>query len=832
MPFHLLLVPSQTIIPLGVALAHLVLISFVIYRRRFKNFAFPWLFNIYLLLTALWNLILILVVSNQIPLKLPLLDWMGLGLYGLIGLGIFYGLFARSFLQLSWQSSAAWLFYLIGLGGLAVVISLNGGWLVAPAEALAWSDGWLHPANLSFVISVLCWDMLMILTFFSALLQLRQTQGLAHKNRIKYLLLATVVLVVGYGLYLTLLEPLWAVGLIIISSGNLLTGYIVTVENLMDLSTGARRVVRQMFVIGVTLFIYLTGIYLVQIFLGDFLASTFLAQFLDPILPVAAVTAILLTIVYPPITRASRTFIDRILFGHNYDFQSVIQDYTQSISNILYLDDLAVVSLKRIKETLGIAEGVLFLLEETSGEKYCFRTLPYAATRNNPANLGLNRNKPIYNRLVSDGRPLAQYTLDISPHFDDTPEEERQTLKKLKAEWYIPILKKQDLIGIFALGSKISGHPYNTDELRLLTTMADQTALALDNAHLVDRLQQNFNEITRMKNLMDNVFDSMDSGVITTDLRGKITLFNKAAESILGLPPADESIGRPYTEALPWLARTFFPNLVRNALERDDHYPNYDFIFDLPDRGRVDLMINLAPLKDVNDRTQGVTMVIDDRTETKRLQAVQAMFRRYVSPAVVDRLPADPSKLELGGHRQQVSVLFADIRGFTTFSEKLQPEKLVDILNEYLSMAAASILMYEGTLDKFMGDAVMGIFNAPLAQEDHTLRAVRAALAMQKAIADYHKNIGQERGLAFGVGIHVGEAVVGNVGMSDRMDYTAIGDTVNLAKRIQENTPGNKILISDDVYRIVNGTVKAKFFKEMQVKGRAQPVKTYELHIP
>jgi adenylate cyclase len=140
--------------------------------------------------------------------------------------------------------------------------------------------------------------------------------------------------------------------------------------------------------------------------------------------------------------------------------------------------------------------------------------------------------------------------------------------------------------------------------------------------------------------------------------------------------------------------------------------------------------------------------------------------------------------------------------------------------------------MYEGTLDKFMGDAVMGIFNAPLAQEDHTLRAVRAALAMQKAIADYHKNIGQERGLAFGVGIHVGEAVVGNVGMSDRMDYTAIGDTVNLAKRIQENTPGNKILISDDVYRIVNGTVKAKFFKEMQVKGRAQPVKTYELHIP
>ena len=147
-------------------------------------------------------------------------------------------------------------------------------------------------------------------------------------------------------------------------------------------------------------------------------------------------------------------------------------------------------------------------------------------------------------------------------------------------------------------------------------------------------------------------------------------------------------------------------------------------------------------------------------------------------------------------------------------------------------MAAASILMYEGTLDKFMGDAVMGIFNAPLEQEDHVLRAVRAALAMQKAIANYHTSIGEMRGLSFGVGIHVGEAVVGNIGMSDRMDYTAIGDTVNLAKRIQENTPGHKILISEDVYRIIKSSVKAVFYQEMAVKGRQQPVKTYELRVP
>jgi adenylate cyclase len=220
---------------------------------------------------------------------------------------------------------------------------------------------------------------------------------------------------------------------------------------------------------------------------------------------------------------------------------------------------------------------------------------------------------------------------------------------------------------------------------------------------------------------------------------------------------------------------------------------------------------------------------VDDVTETKRLRAVHDMFRRYLSPAVVDRLPSNPVDLQLGGHRQEVSILFADIRGFTSFSEKLMPEELVDTLNEYLSMAATSILMFEGTLDKFIGDAVMGIFNAPLEQPDHILRAVRAAAAMQRVVSEYHKNIGEDRGLTFGIGIHAGEAVVGNVGMSDRMDYTAIGDTVNVAKRIQESAPGGKVLISETVYQIVKKSVKAVFYEEMHLRGREQPVRTYEL---
>jgi PAS domain S-box-containing protein len=358
--------------------------------------------------------------------------------------------------------------------------------------------------------------------------------------------------------------------------------------------------------------------------------------------------------------------------------------------------------------------------------------------------------------------------------------------------------------------------------------LADQTALALENAALFDRLRRNLAQTTHMKNLMNNVFDSIDNAVITMDVFGQITLVNRAAESILGLPLQD-CLGQHYAKALPAITYTALPHLINNVLDHKAHYSNYEIILDLPQRGRVTLSVHLTPVKSAREEAGGVAIVVEDLTETKRLRAVQDMFRRYLSPAVVDRLPLEADDLKLGGHRQEVTILFADIRDFTAFSEKVAPEALVDVLNRYLSTAAASILMYEGTLDKFMGDAVMGIFNAPLRQEDHVLRAVRAAAALQRAITDYHHNIGERHGLRFGVGIHTGDAVVGNVGMPDRMDYTVVGDVVNVTKRIQESAPGGKILLSDAVYRQVKGLVQVAFYAEMSVKGREQLVKTYEL---
>jgi PAS domain S-box-containing protein len=824
-----IMLPSQMVIPLGVALSHLALALYIIIRRRFSSYIFSRLFQLYLLLTILWNINLLIIAAGNLSLIAPGPQWRQLASYGLMLLGVTFWAFARSFLERPWKAPHVWGIGLIGLIGLALAVSFNMRWLLLPDEIVVWSQGRLHARNINFVLGGIIWAIFMGLTLLTIQIQLFQTQNPAHKNRVRYLLISTLFLLIGYGMYLSQREITSTAGLIITWFGSTLAGYVVGVENLIDLGIAARRVISRVVITLVTIAVYIAGIYLVQIFLGDFLTSLFISRFLDPILLVAAVTAVLLTIVYVPINRIGRRLTNRILFGQRYNYPTVIQNYTQAISNILYLDELATVALLYIKQELNIEEGILFLLDAETSKYLHFRTLPKPVPFRFPEALTLTQDTPILHRLLGEGQPLSQYTLDISPHFKDTPEAERAVMKSLNLEWFIPILKQKQLIGIFGLGSKRSKQRYVSQDIRLLITLADQTALALENAILFDRLHRTLEETTHMKNLMDNVFDSMDNGVVTVDLEDKITFCNKAAEVILQLPQVEDCVGRPYKQALAPLANTIFPNLVANVLKYEQRYADYEIVTFFPERGRVNLNVTLAPLKNAQNKTHGVTMVIDDLTETKHLQAVRDMFKRYVSPAVVDRLPADPSELELGGHRQEITVLFADIRGFTQFSEKMAPEKLVDILNEYLSMAATSILMYEGMLDKFMGDAVMGIFNAPLDQEDHVLRAVRAAVAMQRAIAEYHHNIGQERELSFGIGLHVGEAVVGNVGMSDRMDYTAVGDTVNLAKRIQENSPGNKILISEDVYRVVSGSFELVFYQELKVKGREQPVKTYEL---
>jgi adenylate cyclase len=198
-----------------------------------------------------------------------------------------------------------------------------------------------------------------------------------------------------------------------------------------------------------------------------------------------------------------------------------------------------------------------------------------------------------------------------------------------------------------------------------------------------------------------------------------------------------------------------------------------------------------------------------------------------VPPAVINRL--NPESLALGGTRKEVSIIFADIQGFTSLSETLDPEILIKVLNRYVGTAAEALLLHEATVDKYVGDAVMAFFNAPDDQPDHAIRALRASIRMRDDIAALHEVMEPRFRLSYRIAVHLGEAVVGLVGTQDRLDYTIIGDTVNTAKRLQENGMPDKVFLSDKFYERVKDVVIVNPLEPLQVKGRVQPVPVFEL---
>jgi len=219
--------------------------------------------------------------------------------------------------------------------------------------------------------------------------------------------------------------------------------------------------------------------------------------------------------------------------------------------------------------------------------------------------------------------------------------------------------------------------------------------------------------------------------------------------------------------------------------------------------------------------------------EIHRRKKITDNFKKYVAPQVVESLiKGGIQEVKLGGIKREIAVLFVDIRGFTSMAEKLNPEQVVEILNEYLNITSTAIFNYGGMLDKFIGDATMAIFNAPLDLEDYVFKSVCAALEMMKGAEELSGKMLAKFGtkVSFGIGINSGEAVVGNIGATFRMEYTAIGDTVNTAARLESNAESGQILISECVYQVVEGRINAAPLGKMTLKGKSNELFVYQLN--
>ena len=506
-------------------------------------------------------------------------------------------------------------------------------------------------------------------------------------------------------------------------------------------------------------------------------------------------------------------------FEEEHDNMIALTNISQMVNSSLEVDEVLRIAMDTVVKMISAERGFLMLRDGENAMRI--------RTARNWEQESINSkesatSRTIINRVIESGEGILTTDAQEDPRFGA---QESIIAHNMRSILCVPLKVKNELIGVIYADNRIRSGIFTEASRNVLTTFANQVAIAIENARLFTSLRHTLAEVTELKNLMDNIFASIASGVITADVQDQITLCNRAAERIIG-QETPEIVGHQLDKIIPSIADDILPYLA-SMRQTDEAITDLEISHTLPERGKVDWRLTLSPLKDANQVTQGVAIVLDDLTERKALEAQRRLFERMVSPAVIQQI--DPDSLRMDGKRSDITILFADIRGFTSFSEKQSPEKLVSVLNRYLAAAAEAVLDEEGTVDKFLGDAVMAWYNAPVPQSDHTLRAVRTALAIRNAIEKLYLELPPEAQLGFGVGIHYGEAVLGLIGTEKKLEYTAIGDSVNTAKRVQENSQKNQILISEAAYLRVKKHIYVDKLDALQVKGKSHPIKVYEV---
>lgn len=437
--------------------------------------------------------------------------------------------------------------------------------------------------------------------------------------------------------------------------------------------------------------------------------------------------------------------------------------------------------------------------------------------------------RTVVGQVAETGRPVLTTNALSDPAFST---QESVVIHALRSILCVPLVLRDRLTGVVYVDNRVKDGVFGEKELSLLSAFANQAAIAIENARLFARVQAALSEVTAMTELMDNVFASIASGVLTTDTATVVTTCNHAAERILTVA-SQGVVGRALAQALPpiyeHLADSLADVITSGAQDWIEIAPV------LPERGEVSLTFKLSPL--VNQQAiEGAAIVVDDLTEIRRREATLEAVRRYLPPAVLDNIQSLDG-LGLGGERRETTILFVESRPLSSFPEALRAQELMERLNLYLTVGAEAIHARNGVIDKFMGSEIMGLFNTQLnPAPDHAWQAVLAALKIADDFLALALTLGEEPVPRFRIGVHTGVATVGNVGSPSRRDFTALGDTVNLAKRLQEHAAPGQIIISEDCYQAcadqladpANGLLVIAR-GSAQVRGRSRATAIYEI---
>lgn len=504
---------------------------------------------------------------------------------------------------------------------------------------------------------------------------------------------------------------------------------------------------------------------------------------------------------------------------------------SQAINATLNLKELLNLVMDTLIQVMGAERGFLLLFNASGRELAAAvaRNMDHASIEDTDYEIS----RSISAQVAREGRPILTTNAAKDPRFADKASVVHHRLRSIIC---VPLRVQKRVTGVIYVDNRFRSAVFSPQDRDLMAGFANQAAVCIENARLILDLQAKIAEIAAIRNRMANILDSIANGVVSVNTSGQIISINQAAAEILHVAPQAVMMEH-YGAALPCLHCDALKSWIAQVQQDQVPMVNRELWVTRQDNVRLCLELSLTPLQDHDGELLGAAIVINDLSERKRLevareaeeqekQRIRDIFSRYMAPQVVQRLLSDPTQIALGGHRQEVTILFADIRGFSPVSHRIQPETLVERLNQHLSLAAKAILDQEGILDKYQGDAVMAIFNAPLPQADHVLRAARAAIAMQRALATLEPH---DDRLRFGVGLHVGQAVVGNIGTEQMMNYTVIGDAVNLAKRLQEHAAPDQILISQAVRERLGDQLPVRPLPALTLKGQSEPQAVYEL---
>ncbi|MBD2775961.1 GAF domain-containing protein [Iningainema tapete] len=354
-----------------------------------------------------------------------------------------------------------------------------------------------------------------------------------------------------------------------------------------------------------------------------------------------------------------------------------------------------------------------------------------------------------------------------------------------------------------------------------------QAGVALHNAQL-------FATVKQQEQMQRDILRSLSNGVISTDKSGLIIAANESAKRLLGLEPEDRLEGKLINDIIR-IKEGNFSKWCKAALNAADakyheqYYPDRTLVSNGEEQHSVNLSINTIADASDNQQVRGALVVMDDISDEKRLKST--MYRYMTQELAEELLKLDDAKL--GGDRKDVSILFSDIRGYTTLTENLQAEEVVSMLNEYFESMVEAVFKYKGTLDKYIGDAIMAVYGSPLPLHEHAWMAVQTSLEMRDRLQEFNarRHVDQKPIINIGIGINSDTVISGNIGSSKRMEFTAIGDGVNLGSRLESVSKqyGCDIILSDNTYKPCQDSIWARELDYIRVKGRNEPVAIYEL---